>query len=53
MPNLKYLFLYFIISDNNITKQFYDYLIIKILDLDLKYLYVNIENENSFFIPYF
>ena len=44
MPNLKYLYLYFIISDINITKQFYDKLIQKILDLELKYLYVNIEN---------
>jgi hypothetical protein len=46
MPNLKYLYLYFIISDINITKQFYDKLIKKILDLDLRYLYVNIENES-------
>jgi len=45
MPNLKYLYLYFIISDANITKQFYDKLIKKILDLEIKYLYVNIENE--------
>ena len=46
MPNLKYLYLNFIISDINITKQFYDELIKKILDLDLKYLYVKIENES-------
>ena len=46
MPNLKYLYLYFIISDINITEQFYDELIKKILDLDLKYLYVKIENES-------
>ena len=45
MPNLKYLYLYFIISDINITRQFYDKLIKKILDLDLKYLFVNIEND--------
>ena len=46
MPNLKYLYLYFIISDINIKKQFYDELVKKILDLDLKYLYVKIENES-------
>jgi len=46
MPNLKYLYLDFIISDINITKQFYDKLIKKILDLDLRYLYVNIKDEN-------
>ena len=46
MPNLKYLYLDFIISDINITKQFYDKLIKKILDLDLRYLHVNIENES-------
>ena len=46
MPNLKYLYLYFIISDINITKKFYDELIKKILDLDLKYLFVKIENES-------
>ena len=46
LPNLKYLYLDFIISDINIKKQFYDDLIKKILDLDLKYLYVKIENES-------
>ena len=46
LPNLKYLYLDLIISDINIKKQFYDELIKKILDLDLKYLYVKIENES-------
>ena len=45
MPNLKYLYLDFTISDINIAKQFYDKLIKKILELDLRYLYVNIKDE--------
>ena len=45
MPNIKYLYFSFIISDINVTKEFYEQLIKKILDLDLKYLFINIENE--------
>jgi len=45
MPNLKYLYLDFTISNISIAKQFYDKLIKKILELDLRYLYVNIKDE--------